>query len=147
MNGGILLGFTYCLKMSRIMTCKNKTKQNDKFLRIVKILVKPILTQSNVSAETGLFRLKKTNSGVLTQSKKSLFDSTFSTQLFSDWSFPTGSVSEKTPSKEFLHVRVFSTHRIFSRHTVMLREPVHKGTEPGICAYGTGAFRGRIETS
>ena len=38
--------------------------------------VKPVLTQSDLSVENGLFRLKP-KSGFLTQSKESFFDSTF----------------------------------------------------------------------
>ena len=38
--------------------------------------VRPFLTQSDLSVENGLFRLKS-KSGFLTQSKKGFFDSTF----------------------------------------------------------------------
>ena len=52
-------------------------------------VVRPFLTQSDLSAENGLFRLKPKTS-FLAQSKKSFFDSTFF-----ELSFPTGGSSRK----------------------------------------------------
>ena len=75
--------------------------------------LRPFLIQSDLSVENGLFRLKP-KSGFLTQSKKGIFDSTFSIEN-SDWRIQsknsTFSSSRKTQSKKFYTCFFNRSHR------------------------------------
>ena len=96
--------------------------------------LRAFLTQSDLSVENGLSRLKP-KSGFLTQSKKSFFDGVFRLgDPVEKVSFSTGSASRKTQSKSF--TRVFLTHfnpsHRSSHHKAHTHTPI-----PGTTRYHT----------